>query len=152
MPEKYVQDKYEQEVVKLLPQLKTKSLKKRVSILKRAASLISKSSNPESNLMRDFFYGKIKYLKGAAEKNNIKAIQFFDEALALFSRVSEENKINTEYHETIIMKHKRELELNKNNFSKSADILLEIAEEQKILGRDDQYNISMSQSHFQLKF
>lgn len=146
MPEDYVEDEFEKEVAKLIPQLKKKNLRKRVSILEQAAVLIEKSANPESQQIRDFLLGMSKRLQGSAEKDNIKAIQFMDEALAFFEKVNIDGS-NIEYHRTKIMRYRRELDVSRENHSKYAEICLKISEENLALGDTKEYHVSKGLYH-----
>jgi len=148
MSEKYVEDEYEKEAVKLISQIKTINRKEQITLLEEAAAIIHKSANPESSEMHNFMIGMSRKLQGTAEKDHDKAIQLFDEALTSFSDSALQGKVNNEYHDAKIQKYKRELELNKGNFTKAAEIFLKIAEEQKILGCEEEYHIGKGMHHF----
>jgi len=140
-------DEYERKTCDLIKKLTKKQFRKNAVIFREAANQIINSANPEAKEMYNFMFGMSKQQEAKSEKNPNTAIKLFDEALIYLAKCNWDDKISNEYSETKILKLKKEIEINKKNFTKLTDLFFDIATEENKRGDDENYCVNMGLYH-----
>jgi hypothetical protein len=140
-------DEYEKKTCELIKKLNKKHFGKNAVIFREAANQIIKSANPEAKEIYNFMFGMSKQQEAKSEKDPKTAIKLFDEALIFLGKCNWEDKISNEYSETKILKLKKEIEINKKNFTKLTDLFFEIATEENKRGNEESYRVNMGVYH-----
>ena len=144
--QEYIDD-YERKTFELIAKLTKDNYRNNAIVFREAANQIKDSAHPEAQEIYAFMMGMSIQHEAKDEKNPHNAIKLFDEAIGYLSKCKWDDKQSNEYIETKILKLIRQTEINKQNPETLADLFLEIAIEEKKIGKESGHNTYMGLHH-----